>query len=88
MSKYVCTRCGGGQVTVLEGHPSIDDRFAVGWCDCAPQPVDNNPRHRTPTRPTVQLIRADLFTGVARPRTGAEKKRQEKVALKGSELWQ
>jgi hypothetical protein len=74
-------------VTVLESRPSIDDRFAVGYCACQPQPVVSNARKRLPDRPVVQLIRRDLFTGVVRPRTVAEKRRQEKQALNGSELW-
>jgi hypothetical protein len=74
-------------VTLLESRPSIDDRFAVGYCPCRPEPIVSDARKRKPARPTVQLIRRELFTGVERPRTAAEKKRQEKVALKGSELW-
>lgn len=35
MTAYVCTKCGGGQVQANRARPSIDDRFAIGWCkDC------------------------------------------------------
>lgn len=85
MSRYVCSRCGGGQVTILGAHPSIDDRFALGYCTCAPEPVVSDPRRKRVTRPVVQLVRNDLFTGPIAP-TLSPKKR-ERQALKGSELW-
>ncbi len=30
--RYVCTRCGGDQVTVSAARPSIDPRYALGLC--------------------------------------------------------
>lgn len=56
---WVCTRCGGGGCSVLDGHPSLDDRFAIGWCDrCTPLPSFDPARpNATKKRGTVPLAR-------------------------------
>lgn len=35
---YVCSNCGGRTTTVLKSRPSVDDRFAIGWCDSCDYP--------------------------------------------------
>lgn len=38
MTAYICSKCGGQRTTVNESRPSVDDRYAVGYCDdCGPQ---------------------------------------------------
>lgn len=33
MTTWICTHCGGSQVSVNASRPSIDDRFAIGSCE-------------------------------------------------------
>lgn len=56
---WICTRCGGGACSVLDGHPSLDDRFAIGWCDrCTPLPtLDPRRPHDQKKRGTIVLAR-------------------------------
>src|SRR5258706_14443284 len=90
MSKWICTRCAGSDVKVLEGRPSIDERFAVGWCDrCTPRPVWD-PKKPGQTKPlvrgTVPLALdppANRESIAERDRTTREKKLVEK-ALSGA----
>lgn len=65
---FVCTKCGGGSVSVSEARPSLDDRYAVGFCErCTPEVSwtaareAREKRSRPALRPTVPLIRAHLF---------------------------
>ncbi len=63
--RWVCSGCGGEQTTVLEGRPSIDDRYAVGYCvSCNPMPV-NDPKDPKLTKPrnrsTSALVRQDVW---------------------------
>lgn len=57
---YRCTRCGKDGAAA-PAHPSLDDRYAVGYCSGACTPVPETIAGYTPPRPTVQLIRDDLF---------------------------
>lgn len=63
---YVCSKCGGDDVRASEARPSVDDRYAVGFCvRCAPFPkaqTDDLRRKRKPNPPrTVALIRRSLY---------------------------
>ena len=29
---YICTNCGGNHTTIIASRPSLDDRYAIGWC--------------------------------------------------------
>ena len=65
MTRWVCSSCGREDVTVSEARPSLDDRFAVGYCPtCAPAPnayVDTAVKKRRVAQPVVPLVRADLW---------------------------
>jgi hypothetical protein len=62
---WVCSECGGEQAAPIEARPSIDDRYAVGYCiRCSPIPMID-PNDHTKTKPlnrkTVQLVRSDVW---------------------------
>lgn len=61
ITRWVCTRCGNDDqrgVWADLTRPSLDQRYAVGFCEsCAP----TRKSVRGMTRETVVLIRADLF---------------------------
>jgi hypothetical protein len=62
---YVCTNCGGTAVKVREARPSVDDRYALGFCaGCSGSGQKRNER---------QLCRSDLW----RPEILQERKRAE-----------
>jgi len=46
---------------VIAARPSIDDRYAVGYCPCTPQPVSSDPKTPPRERPTVHLVREDIW---------------------------
>jgi hypothetical protein len=57
---WTCSSCGGAAVKVNEASPSLDERYAVGFCDrCTPEPVFDPRTKRTKplTRSTVPLVR-------------------------------
>lgn len=69
---YVCSGCGGGSVTVLEGRPAVDERYAIGFCEqgCTPVPdkvvVSRKTLMSQPAnRRTIPLIRGDVFDAAA-----------------------
>jgi hypothetical protein len=53
--KYICTSCGGDKTIVSAAHPSLDARYAVGWCDLCGQ------ENKAGVRPERQLARADCW---------------------------
>lgn len=62
MTVWVCSKCGMAGCQPLASRPSIDDRFAVGYCagSCTPEPVvdPKHPGHTKPAvRATVSLVR-------------------------------
>lgn len=62
---WVCSSCGGGSVSVVEARPSLDPRYAVGYCirctrDPEPDPKDRM-RTKPVNKPTVPLVRADVW---------------------------
>lgn len=60
----MCSKCGMAGARVAETRPSLDDRYAVGFCPkCAPPPSRSEALNinRPVRRPTVQLIRDDLW---------------------------
>ena len=67
MPKWICSSCGAdGIVTVSQAKPSLDDRYAVGYCgNCAPVPPPVDPTLARPRRPspprTVTLVRSDKW---------------------------
>jgi hypothetical protein len=70
MSAWVCSGCGlSDDVVASLGRPSLDDRYAVGWCPrCAPLPPPDDPtdarrreRKRRPPAKTVALVRGDAW---------------------------
>ena len=70
--RYVCSRCGGDAVSLIEGRTNFDERYPIGHCErCTPVPKPRiqkgtGPRSgreavwHTPTRRTIALVRADL----------------------------
>lgn len=65
---WVCSSCGGKEVTPSLARPSLDERYAVGYCTtCAPPPdepaVDpgDTALPKAKRLPTVPLIRADKW---------------------------
>jgi hypothetical protein len=72
--KYTCSECGGTETLVSAARPSIDDRYAVGYCSsCTYDRSEENwhPVAKTTAKPTykgkrktspwktVQLCRSD-----------------------------
>lgn len=58
--EYVCTGCGNAASVDLT-RPSIDDRYAVGYCiRCTPTPSPQKLSEGA-NRETIFLIRRDLF---------------------------
>lgn len=48
----------GGGCSVLDGHPSLDERYAIGWCErCTPIPTLDPRRPDQKKRGTVVLAR-------------------------------
>lgn len=65
---WVCSSCGGTWVTLSLARPSLDERYAVGYCTtCAPPPPDvpsvdpGDTRPKAKPLPTVPLVRADKW---------------------------
>lgn len=59
---------------MLHGRPSVDDRYALGYCDTCDVPIRaGQPRKWRDGRPTVQLIRADRFDRAAFERARASR---------------
>jgi hypothetical protein len=63
MTNWVCANCGGNDVTESAARPSLDTRYAVGFCrSCAPSPTEPQDTRKLQRAPsTVPLVRADLF---------------------------
>ena len=62
--QYVCSSCGRTDVTVNLAQPSIDERFAVGYCEsCTPEPTYDPVKRgtRPMNRSVVALVRADVW---------------------------
>lgn len=61
MSRWICSRCGGDATPAIS-RPSLDDRYAPGFCDrCTPDPGPPDPRKKRAPRPSVALVRADKW---------------------------
>jgi hypothetical protein len=60
-TRFTCTRCGNDdprRVWADPSRPSLDARYALGWCDnCAPA----RKGVKGVTRDTVALIQSELF---------------------------
>jgi len=57
MTVWVCSKCGVAGAQPSAVRPSLDDRYAVGWCSsCTPPPSVLHP-YRKP----AALIRSDLW---------------------------
>jgi hypothetical protein len=70
MTAWICSGCGrDDDVVASAGRPSLDDRYAVGWCPrCAPLPPPDDPtearrpeRKRRPPAKTVALVHPDAW---------------------------
>ena len=75
MTAWACSKCGRQDVIVAAARPSLDDRYAVGYCPtCAPvpPPVDPREKPRKTPNPSVPLVRADLWD----PAAAAERDRR------------
>ena len=58
---WICSRCGG-DATPSVSRPSLDDRYAPGFCDrCTPDPGPPDPRVKRAARPSVALVRANKW---------------------------
>jgi hypothetical protein len=77
--RWTCTRCGNDdrrRVWADPSRPSLDARYALGWCDnCAPA----RKGVRGVTREAVALIASELFDRTAF--LAAEKQRAEQKLL-------
>lgn len=94
MTKWMCSRCGGSNVQVSAARPSIDDRFAVGYCDrCTPEPLfdPRTQKYKPVVRATVALAPDSDKTRDAinaRDRAVAERKLVEKALAGDARLTQ
>jgi len=65
VSDWFCSKCGGGSVAVAAARPSLDDRYAVGYCircTADPKADPKDPMRTKPVnKPTVPLVRADVW---------------------------
>ncbi len=79
VTNWVCSECGREGAKLNEARPSVDDRYAIGYCEsCCPLPViDPNDHQKTKprNRRVVQLVRSDLWS----PDLLAERRRQARI---------
>ena len=60
--RYVCSGCGLRATEINRARPSLDDRYAVGYCDfCTPWPKPKKQKvfpfqEVQPERKTIQLV--------------------------------
>lgn len=55
---WICSKCGGGQVTVRADRPSLDPRYAVGNCERCSRTLGEPDSAKVV--PLIQSTRADI----------------------------
>lgn len=63
MFSWLCSKCGGTLVEAIPSRPSLDSRYATGYCEkCTPKPRQPKDPKRAPReRATVQLVATSAF---------------------------
>ena len=75
---YVCTGCSLRDTEINRARPSLDDRYAVGYCDhCTPIPVPRkDPRH-----PGTWIVRERKLIDLVHPSVWNQEAFEHRVQL-------